>query len=228
VLSYNVHGLRDDQRALIRVVRHCRPDVVLVQEAPSRLRWRSKCAALARECGLLYTAGGRPAGGNLVLVAHRISTHHTREARIRQPRPGDPIRGVVAATLGVGGLGDVRFGVVGCHLGLHPGRHPQEVREVLSAVRTIGELPVILAGDLNETPDAPSWTGFTEAGFTDPLGRADEPYTFPAAAPRVRIDALLVSGPAKVTEIGVPDGQPIRSTLARASDHLPVLATVEL
>lgn len=228
MLSYNVHGLRDDPRALIRVVRHVQPDVLLVQEAPARLRWRARCAALARDCGLLYTAGGRPAGGNLLLVAHRISVHHVREARIRQPRPADQIRGVVSATLGIGGSGEVRFGVVGCHLGLRAKRRTEEVSEVLSAVRTIGDLPALLAGDLNETPNAPSWRALTEAGFMDPLGGADEPYTFPTAAPRARIDAVLVSGTAKVAEIGVPDDAEIREDLVRASDHLPVLATVEL
>jgi exonuclease III len=34
VLSWNVHGLRDDQQALTRIVRDLDPDVMWVQEAP--------------------------------------------------------------------------------------------------------------------------------------------------------------------------------------------------
>lgn len=228
MLSYNVRGLRDDLGALNRVVRHCRPDALLIQEAPVRLRWRSRAARLARDCGLLYAAGGRTAGGNLLLVAQRIDVVRAREARIPQPRLRDPLRGVVSATLGVGGNSDLRFGVVGCHLGLGKDRRPAEVREVLSAVRTIGELPTILAGDLNEPPNGPSWQRFAEAGFADPLDQAAAPYTFPASAPRTRIDAILTSGGAKVVEIGVPDDESIRTDGRRASDHLPVLATISL
>ncbi|MDQ1664772.1 MAG: hypothetical protein QOH75_803, partial [Actinomycetota bacterium] len=69
VLSYNVRGLRDDRAALADVVRSVDPDVVCVQEAPKYLRWRSKCASLAREWGLLYVAGGGSTGGT-ALFAH--------------------------------------------------------------------------------------------------------------------------------------------------------------
>jgi exonuclease III len=34
ILSWNMHGLRDDRAALTRIVRDADPDVVSVQEAP--------------------------------------------------------------------------------------------------------------------------------------------------------------------------------------------------
>ena len=48
VLSYNVHGQRDDVAALGRLVRDLAPDIAIIQEAPRRFRWRQKCAQLAR------------------------------------------------------------------------------------------------------------------------------------------------------------------------------------
>jgi endonuclease/exonuclease/phosphatase family metal-dependent hydrolase len=227
VLSYNVRGLRDDVRALTEVVRRCRPDVLIVQEAPSLLRWRSRCAALARECGLVYVAGGRTAGGNLLLVNQRVTVHGVGEHRIRQPLH-DPIRGIVSATLGVG---RTRFGVVGMHLSLSAAGREREVREVLAVVRSFAGLPVVVAGDLNEEPVGPSWQTLAEAGLRD-LGadpeRAAES-TFPAGHPRARIDAVFVTDDRMSgTEYGVPGDPALRVDLVRATDHLPVLAALDL
>ncbi|WP_020573384.1 endonuclease/exonuclease/phosphatase family protein [Actinopolymorpha alba] len=236
VLSYNVRGLRDDVPVLAEIVRRCRPDVLVVQEAPAVLRWRSKCAALARTCGLVYVAGGRTAGGNLLLCHQRISVHGVSEQRIPQ-RLRDPIRGVVAATLGEGSL---RFGVVGIHLGLSAEGRRREVGEVLATTRSFGDLPVIVAGDLNEHPDGPSWKAFTEAGLRD-LGVDGAVATFPAGGPSARIDGIFASGERIVGRgCGVPEsagladaGDPedpsdLGADFVQASDHLPVLAVLDI
>ncbi len=224
VLSYNVRSLRDDRGALVDVVRQCRPDVLVVQEAPRHVRWRAKCAGLARECGLLYVAGGRTAGGNLLLASHRVSVHQVSEYRIPQ-RLRQPIRGVVAATLGVG---ESRFGAVGMHLGLAAAGRAREVGEVLAAVRSLGDHPVVVAGDLNEAPSGPSWQAFATAGLRDVGGDGAEA-TFPAVGPRARIDAILLGGrPVKVHDEGIPDEPALRDAIARASDHVPVLAVIDL
>ena len=39
----------------------------LEEVTPHLLRWRSKCAALARTSGLVVVGGGRRAGANLVM-----------------------------------------------------------------------------------------------------------------------------------------------------------------
>lgn len=224
VLSYNVRSLSDDRAALYAVVRHCRPDVLVVQEAPRLLRWRVRCAGLARECGLLYVAGGRTAGGNLLLASPRITVHGVGEHRIPQ-RLRDPIRGVVAATLGVG---TIRFGVVGMHLGLSAAGRARDVGEVLATVRSLGAIPTVVAGDLNEHPGGPSWTALGAAGLRDAGAEPGTP-TFPARAPRARIDAVFVpTHRVKVSDCGVPDDPELRDGLARATDHLPVLAVLEL
>ena len=95
VLSYNVHGLRDDRAALTELVREAAPDVVIVQEAPRRWRWRHKCAALADDFGMVVAAGGLPSLGNLLLVSLRV-----RGARHLVPAlPADPGRRLHGAAL---------------------------------------------------------------------------------------------------------------------------------
>ncbi|HET9516086.1 MAG TPA: endonuclease/exonuclease/phosphatase family protein, partial [Actinoplanes sp.] len=112
VLSYNVHGLRDDRAALRAVVRDLAPDVMVVQEAPRRLRWRYRCAALADDLGMVVGAGGLPSLGNLLLTTLRVRVHET--SCLRFPlTPGRHLRGAVFARCSVGGTS---FTVSGSHL----------------------------------------------------------------------------------------------------------------
>jgi hypothetical protein len=71
------------------------PDIALVQQAPRGWRWRSKCARLAREAGLVVITGGRPAAGNLLLCAMRVRVLSAQDVR----RP----RGAVLAVVQVDG-----------------------------------------------------------------------------------------------------------------------------
>lgn len=222
-MTYNVHGLGDDVSALTAVVGDLRPDVLVVQEAPKLLRWRSRCAGLARTTGLLYVAGGRTAGGNLLLAHQRTVVHGHAEERIPQ-RLRDPIRGVVSATFAVDGT---RFGVVGVHLSLSAAGRARDVDRVLGTVRSFGDLPVLVAGDLNEHPGGPSWRALTGAGLHDVAGNGTP--TFPAGEPRARIDAVFASGgKVRGRVVDLPTDGEGRARLARASDHLPVVVDVDL
>jgi endonuclease/exonuclease/phosphatase family metal-dependent hydrolase len=49
--------------------------------------------------------------------------------------------------------------------------------------------------------------------------------TFPASAPRLRIDGIFVSAEVQVLRCGVPQDVP---GLAKASDHLPLIADLHL
>ena len=90
ILSWNVHGLRDDRAVLSRVVRDLDPDVVCVQESPKYLRWRAKCAALARGCGQLYVAGGGTTGGSALLGSLRVDVKGATEVACRASCSGRP------------------------------------------------------------------------------------------------------------------------------------------
>jgi endonuclease/exonuclease/phosphatase family metal-dependent hydrolase len=196
--------------------------VLLVNEAPKRpLLWRRDCERLARLWGMRYVAGGRPAGSNLILVRGPVEVRWSRTLRLPQPR-FQPRRGIAVAQLRVHGM---LMGVVSCHLSLVAERRRVEVARVLREVPALRG-PVVLAGDLNETPAGAVWQTILAAGFVD--HGTDDWRTFPAADPTRRIDALLVR-PTPGTSVrrhgdaGVPD-----SLQAAASDHRAVLAELEL
>ncbi|MET8146776.1 endonuclease/exonuclease/phosphatase family protein [Actinoplanes sp. NPDC049668] len=218
VLSYNVHGLRDDRAALTGLVRDIDPDVVIVQEAPRRFRWRHKCAALADELGMVVAAGGLPSLGNLLLVSLRVRVHETW--CLRYPlTPGRHLRGAAFARCSVRGG---RFTVAGSHLATDAGERPDQAarwKEALSAV----EGPLIAGGDLNEGPGGGAWRTVAD-GLVDTGGAACSSLTFPATLPRLRLDALFVSPDIDVSRYEVVDTERAR----RASDHLPVLAELGL
>jgi endonuclease/exonuclease/phosphatase family metal-dependent hydrolase len=219
VLTYNVR-LGGHDRPVPDVVRAGCPDVLLVNESPKTLLgWRRACRRLAERCGMRYVAGGRPAGSNMLAVADGIGVKWSTAERLPQPA-WQPRRGVVAAQLRVEGR---LVGVVGCHLSLARDRRLAEVRRVLDVAATLRG-PVVLAGDLNEPPDGPSWGLLRAAGFVD-HGDSAWP-TFPAGAPRSRIDALLVRGDVRVAHVGDPGVDPV--LLREASDHRPVLGVLEL
>jgi endonuclease/exonuclease/phosphatase family metal-dependent hydrolase len=220
VVSYNVHGLADERAALVGLVRDLAPDVLVLQEAPRRFRWRHKCAALAHDLGLVVAAGGSPGLGNLVLTDLRVAVTDTWVRRLPHT-PGRHLRGAVFVRCRAGGA---EFTVVGTHLSYDPvemSTHAQILAGWLA--QTPG--PVILAGDLNDRPDGPAWrtlvAGRVDAATVD--GAVAAP-TFPATAPDRRIDAVFVDPTVAVRGCRVVDSEAAR----RASDHLPVVADLEL
>jgi endonuclease/exonuclease/phosphatase family metal-dependent hydrolase len=215
VMSYNVHGLADDRAALVGLVRDLEPDVLIVQEAPRRFRWRHKCAALADDSGLVVAVGGMPALGNLLLVNMRVAVHETWCTRYPLT-PGRHLRGAAFAR---GSVRGGRFTVSGTHLATDPAERPSQAarwKEQLSAL----EGPVIAAGDLNEGPGGSAWRmvedGLLTAGESTP--------TFPATLPARQIDAIFVSSDITIVKYEIVDDDRARS----ASDHLPVLAELLL
>ncbi|HET6531093.1 MAG TPA: endonuclease/exonuclease/phosphatase family protein [Actinoplanes sp.] len=214
VLSYNVHGLRDDRTALYGLIRDLAPDVVAVQEAPRRFRWRHKCAALADGCRMVVAAGGLPSLGNLLLVSLRVRVHETW--CLRYPlTPGRHLRGAAFARCSVRGGA---FTVSGSHLATDAVERPAQAarwKQELSGI----DGPVIAAADLNEGPGGGAWRTVADGFVT-----ADSGPTFPAAVPNRRLDAIFVTPDITITRYDVVDVDAAR----RASDHLPVVADVEI
>ncbi|MEO5710457.1 MAG: endonuclease/exonuclease/phosphatase family protein, partial [Nocardioidaceae bacterium] len=205
---------------LYDVLRAVAPDVLLVNESPKRpLVGRRDCRRLALKAGLRYVDGGRSAGSNVVAVASGIGVKSSEAVVLPQPF-GQPRRGIVSAQLRIEGR---LLGVVSCHLSLDAARRRIEVHRVIEVARSLRG-PVVVAGDLNERPDGPAWEELRVAGFVDHGDRSWR--TFPADRPEKRLDALLVRGDVRILTHGDP-GLPA-DLLARASDHRPVLATLEL
>jgi endonuclease/exonuclease/phosphatase family metal-dependent hydrolase len=215
VMSYNIHSSKDDLRALAGVVRTEAPDLVLVQEAPRRFRWRHKCAALADDVDMVVAAGGLPALGNLIIVTLRVKVHETW--CLRYPlTPGRHLRGAAFARCSVKGA---RFTVSGSHLATDPIERPAQAAQWKSALAAL-EGPLVAAGDLNEGPAGGAWRTVAD-GFAAPR---DAALTYPATLPRQRLDAVFVSPDIVIESYDVIDTDRAR----RASDHLPVLADLRL
>jgi endonuclease/exonuclease/phosphatase family metal-dependent hydrolase len=222
VVTYNVHGLRDDRSALVDVVQDLAPDVLIVQEAPRRLRWRTRNAHLAHDLGLVYLAGGAPSLGNVILTSLRVRALETWE--LRYPlTPGRHMRGAVFARCAVGGA---PFVVVGSHLSLDAVERAAQARLLAKALADV-DAPVVLGADLNEPPGGTAWQvlGAALVDGADGVRPAGPWATFPAAAPRQRIDAILVDPRIRVTGYRVAADLP---AVRRASDHLPVVAELDL
>jgi endonuclease/exonuclease/phosphatase family metal-dependent hydrolase len=223
VLSYNIRSLRDDADAVAAVIRACAPDVVCIQEAPRFLRWRSKCAALARTSGMFVVTGGRPAGAMLLLARLGVDVHATRELLLSRTS-GLHQRGLAVADLEVDGQ---RWAVASMHLGLRADERQRHADEVMDALAGY-DVPVVLAGDVNERPGEPAWTLLTEqyldswaAAGGDESGQGS---TYRSDAPYERIDGVFADKALTVTSCVVPD----LPEVAKASDHRPVLAVLTL
>jgi endonuclease/exonuclease/phosphatase family metal-dependent hydrolase len=220
VLSYNVRSLRDDAQAVSTVIRACEPDVVCIQEAPRFLRWRSKCAALARESGLVVVTGGRPAAAMLVLVALRVRVLDTADILLSR-KEGLHQRGVALATLE---LNNALFAVASVHLDLDASERRLHVDEIIERTSKVAA-PLIIAGDINEEANAPAWRAlakhYADAYEVAPSGGE---FTYSAKDPVRRIDGIFVDPSIEVVSCGVPDVPGIE----RASDHRPLLAVVRL
>lgn len=220
VLSYNIHSQRDDRAAMAAVVRAAAPDVVIVQEAPRRFRWRRKSAALAEAFGLVVAAGGMLSLGNLLLASLRVDVRRTWCQRFPLT-PGRHLRGAAFAECALPGA---RFVMAGSHLSTDPGERVGQaalLRRELAAI----DLPVVVGADLNDNPGGAAWQkmahGLTDAALA--TGSQDR-CTYPCANPRYRLDALFVDPRITVVDYDVLDTPQAR----RASDHFPLLVNLLL
>lgn len=219
ILSWNIHGQRDDTRALARIVREIDPDVMCVQEAPKFLRWRAKVAALARECGLLYVSGGGTTGGTALMVNLRVDVERTAELALSHYRFGWPDRGVAAAVLRKSGA---RLGVASLHLPLPEAERRDHVTRALAVLDAAGTGDLFAAGDMNERPGRTSWDALEQRGLRD-LGPHSGP-TFPAVGPEKRIDGAFATDGLELVDYHVVD----LAGVEHASDHRPILVTLRL
>ncbi|WP_084517486.1 endonuclease/exonuclease/phosphatase family protein [Microtetraspora niveoalba] len=119
-------------------------------------------------------------------------------------------------------VGGKEVGIVNTHLQAPPGQAPEAAAIVraLSGADGGASRPVLLAGDLNTTPDEPAMRALESAGLSDPLLTLGNPPTSPADAPSKRIDHVLLSPGLRAIEARVPR--------VPFSDHLPVVVRLRL
>jgi endonuclease/exonuclease/phosphatase family metal-dependent hydrolase len=219
-MSYNIHSSRDDLGALAAIVRGEAPDLVLVQEAPRRFRWRAKNARLARQWGMLHVGGGLWALGNSLFTNLRIGVRETWNVQFPLT-PGKHMRGAVFARCTVG---RTRFVAVGTHLSLDATERVAQAQLLKEHLAELDE-PYFVCGDLNEEPGGGGWRtladGLTDAADARECGHL---FTFSCASPRRRIDGIFLDPAIEVLDYRLIDTDQAR----RASDHFPLVADLTL
>ncbi|HEX4812405.1 MAG TPA: endonuclease/exonuclease/phosphatase family protein [Nonomuraea sp.] len=223
--TYNLHGLRDSEPALTRVIAAMRADVLCVQEAPRLYRWRARRRALAAAAGLRLATPGRR-GGVAVLVAPRVRVLHAGTHPLRVFL-GLEARGLAIAVVEIGGA---RLAVGSLHLDLSdPARmhHAAEAVALMERAAAPYDAAIVLGGDVNEQPHQPAWRylagRLADCHAAAPRG---EGATFPARRPAARIDGVFAAREARVVSCGDVDAA--TTDLRAASDHLPVIAELRL
>jgi endonuclease/exonuclease/phosphatase family metal-dependent hydrolase len=213
VMVWNVHGFRAGTKRIASAVTDAAPDLLLLNET-RYLGFHLR--RFARRAGLEGASGTglwRPVPNAVlarrpwrVVDAGRIAFRRTRKT-LR--------RGVLLTIVGRAGT---RLSAGAVHLGLSGEERTEHARELTDLLA--GREPVVLGGDLNEGPEEPA-ARWMAARFWD--AARDAGRTFPAWEPRARIDYLFVSEGVRVERAWVGGER-----FARLSDHLPVLADLEL
>jgi endonuclease/exonuclease/phosphatase family metal-dependent hydrolase len=223
LLSYNIRSLRDDEDAVTRVIKDARPNVVLIQEAPRFLRWRSTAARIARRSGLVVVGGGGSASGNLLLSGLEVDrlaqrdVLFTRDRRLHQR----------ATSMAVLALSGHRFAVAGTHLDLVEGPRLRHVDELHAAIDGFvpADVPLIVGGDMNDDPGSPVWRRLETRGVDAwAASGTGDGITSSVIRPLRRIDGVFVDRRLRLISTEVINTADVQI----ASDHRPVLVQIEL
>lgn len=213
VMVWNVHGFRAGTKRIAAAVTDAAPDLVLLNETRYlgfHLRQFARRAGLEGASG---TGVWRPIP-NAVLA--RRPWRVVDAGKIVFPRTRRTLRrGIVLTIVGRAGT---RASAGAVHLGLSGEERAEHARALTDLLA--GREPVLLGGDLNEAADEPAARWIADRYWD--VARDAGP-TFPSWEPRARIDYLFVSGGVGVERAWV-GGQ----RFAGLSDHLPVLADLEL
>ena len=220
VATFNIkHGENGDGRVdLRRLERACAglaADVLAIQEVERFARrsgFRDEMRLIARATGLESVFGEAArkrwrSYGNVLLARGPITD--VEVLKLPRPSAGEP-RVAILARVTVGG---VAMSVGATHLSFRRGEGVVQL-DVLLAALAEREGPRLLLGDLNIGPGV-VLPAVEAAGYTV----APTDATFPASAPRTRIDFIAVSG-LEVVSASTPE--------VGTSDHLPIVAEVAL
>ena len=223
IATYNVHsGVGIDRRfrpqRIVDVIDELAADVVALQEVLSPVGGVDVHALLREQTGLhLVTLTTMPlAGGtfgNALLCRWPIIdlAEHGLNVGTREPR------GALDATIGR----DAReLRVIATHLGLRSAERHEQLSRLLDIVKREPDLPTVIAGDFNITRARAREL----RAHASHLGKQSALATFPSFAPMLPLDRIFALHGAGIVDVAVH-----RSRKARvASDHLPLVATVEI
>lgn len=223
VATYNIHGAvgldrRHDIGRVARVVTELDADVVALQEVESRQGDDDPLTVLERQTRLRAVAGptllrGAGAYGNALMTRGQFVEVRRLDLSVRGREP----RGALDAVLDCRG---VRLRVLATHLGLRPAERRQQIRALLARLAFARCATTVLMGDLNE------WFlwGRPLRWLRAEFRATPAPATFPSRLPLFALDRVWVRPRDSLRSLGVH----ATATARLASDHLPLLATIEL
>ena len=223
VATYNLHsGVGVDRRfrpqRILAVIAELEADIIAMQEVLSPVAGFDVHENLREDTGfhLATLATMQLAGGTfgnallsrwpiLDVVEHALGVG-AREPRgaldVMLDREGQPLR------------------VIATHLGLGGAERREQAGRLLEIVRSGPDIPTVLAGDFNVT--SARGKALRECG--EHFGHSHALRTFPSIAPVLPLDRIFVRPCSALVAMEVH-----RSRRARvASDHLPLVATLEL
>lgn len=235
VVTYNVHkGVGTDGRLdlerIAEVIRHYDADVTVLQEVMFYEPWRGKRSQASE----LHELLGRPHAaiglncrrhfgiyGNVTFSRWPLAVQENVDLTMPLKRPRSALRTSVS-------VGERLLHVYNAHLGL------VRLERRLQAERLVADIdaeipndePVVVLGDTNDWRDRLFPGVFEGAGYVRHKTRPRGPShgSFPSWYPVADIDRVFARGPVHLARVF-----PSRLALARvASDHLPVVAELEL
>lgn len=226
VASYNIRkaiGLdrRRDPDRILAILRELNADVIAMQEVDRRFGRRMSVLPL----DAIHHAGYKPVPlsmkpdslgwhGNALLIRREIELVEAAPV----PLPVLEPRGAIRADLRVENR---PLRVIGMHLDLSGLRRRHQVRSIVAHVGACAApMPTVMMGDMNEwAMHGGCFREFDAKWQVLAPGRS-----FPSRMPMAALDRIIVSQDCAVAGTGVH-----RSALsAIGSDHLPVLATLDL
>lgn len=225
VASYNVHRCvgrdgRHDPARVAKVIAELEADVVALQEVDFRyyvrqgvdqLRYLAEATGLGSVWGpVLYASRGQY--GNGLLTRHEVVEVRCIDLSV----PRSQRRGALDVDLSVSGE---RVRIIAAHLGLGLRERQIQVRRLLHALADHDEgTPLILLGDFNEwrPPSRPL------RRLHRRFGRTPGVRSFPSNFPLFALDRVWVHPRRALVAVDVLNSSRAR----RASDHLPVRATI--
>jgi endonuclease/exonuclease/phosphatase family metal-dependent hydrolase len=225
VASYNMRkAIGTDRRRrpdrIIEVLNELDADVIALQEADRRFGSKASAIPLAlleghsdyKPVELDIRAGSIGWHGNALLVKKQVEVleHHLFRLPSLEPR------GAVLAEVRLDGLA---LRCVGMHLDLSGLWRRRQAQAILAHLHErVGEPPTVLMGDLNEW----SSRGGCLRDFAEGHSFAECGRSFHARRPIAELDRIMVSRDLEVTDCGTHHS----ATSRRASDHLPIWATL--